>query len=364
MEERILLGALAIALGVVAGTLLFAPFVALSHRRRGGLGKGRLALWAGALVSFVAIWAYTVLPLPDPAAVSCAGANLRPFAFAAGIRDESLLPAGAITDPAVLHVLLDVLMFVPLGFFVRVLGGRGIVVAALAGLGVSAVVELTQLTGVWGLAPCAYRVVDVDDLLANTLGAVIGSVLALAVPRRHRGSGRLDDADRPRRVTGARRVLAMTCDVVGAWLTSLAVGVFFQLGLLALGAEREVRDGGAAGVVAAAAPIVLWLVFVLVTGRTVGDVAIRLRYEGGGLPIPLARFLRYAGGIGTFLVLFALPGAWDFAGWIFTLVSVIVVFATRDHRGLPGILSAQRLVDEREPPDPDGLVPRISMRWR
>ncbi len=69
-----------------------------------------------------------------------------------------------------LQVALNVLLFLPLGFFLRVLGGRGILIAGLAGLVVSGIIETTQLTGVWGIFPCAYRVFDVDDLIANTSG--------------------------------------------------------------------------------------------------------------------------------------------------------------------------------------------------
>jgi glycopeptide antibiotics resistance protein len=39
-------------------------------------------------------------------------------------------------------------------------------------------VELTQLTGIWGLYPCPYRQFDVDDLILNTTGVVIGFALA------------------------------------------------------------------------------------------------------------------------------------------------------------------------------------------
>ena len=88
-----------------------------------------------------------------------------------------------------------------------------------------------------------------------------------------------------------------------------------------------------------------------------------LRFEGVRLPAVLARFLRYVGGIGAYLVLFALPGAWDYVGWIFTLVSVILVFATPDRGGLPGLVSAQRLVDAREPFDPEGPAPRRIASW-
>jgi glycopeptide antibiotics resistance protein len=349
VQEQLSLGALAVTLGVVAGVLLFVPFVAVSYRRRGGFGFGRFVLWGAALVYLMAIWTYTLLPLPDPDSIRCAGVNLDPFAFVDEIRAAiSRRGRSALADPAVLQLLLNVLLFLPLGFFLRVLGGRGILAAVLVGLGLSAFIETTQLTGVWGLYPCAYRVFDVDDLLTNTAGALLGSVAALAVPRRLWGAPRFVDAEDPRPVTRGRRFLAMLCDLVGAWLTEIAVSVVIQLGLLTVGASEAVRDGAAADAIGTAAPILIWLIVVLATGRTVGDLAVQLTYTGGPVFVPLARFLRFAGGIGGYLVLLALPGAWGLVAGAFTLASIVLVLTTPDRRGLPGILSGQRLVDARE----------------
>ena len=354
MREQVILGGLAVTAGVALAVLLFVPFVALSYRRRGGFGAGRFVVWGAALVYLMAIWTYTILPLPDPEVIRCAGVNLDLWAFTADIRDAvSRRGRNALTDPAVLQVLLNVLLFVPLGFFVRVLGGRGIPTAVIAGFAVSALVETTQLTGVWGLYPCAYRVFDVDDLLANTGGALLGSLLALLVPRRHWRTPRHPDAEAPRPVTRARRYLAMLCDVLGAWLTDLAVVVVFQLALWALGAHAALRDGSAASVVGSAAPVLVWFVVVMATGRTVGDFAVQLRFTGGPLPPGLARFLRFAGGIGGYLVLLALPGAWGLVAGVFAVASVTLVLATPDRRGLPGLVSGQRLVDAREGEDPN-----------
>lgn len=50
-----LLGFIAIAVGVAFGILLFVPFVAVSYRRRGRLGFGRTLLWLAALIYFWAI---------------------------------------------------------------------------------------------------------------------------------------------------------------------------------------------------------------------------------------------------------------------------------------------------------------------
>lgn len=41
-------------------------------------------------------------------------------------------------------------------------------------LGLSLVFELTQLSGLFGLYPRPYRLADVDDLMTNTLGGMVG----------------------------------------------------------------------------------------------------------------------------------------------------------------------------------------------
>ncbi len=106
-----------------------------------------------------------------------------------------------------LQVLLNVLLFMPLGFFLRVLGGRGIVTAVVAGLGISLFVETTQLTGVWGVYPCAYRLFDVDDLVTNTLGAVLGSAIAAVIVPRRIWNATVENASAPhgRRLVDARQ---------------------------------------------------------------------------------------------------------------------------------------------------------------
>lgn len=349
MDEQLILGVLAITLGVVVGVLLFVPFVALSYRRRGGFGLGRFMLWGAAFGSFLAIWICALLPLPDPGTIVCASANVEVTVIADHVRTAVMRRRGgaAATDPA-LQLLLSMLLFVPLGFLLRVLGGRGVTTALVAGLLLSGFIEVTQLTGVWGLYPCAYRAFDVGDLLANTLGAVLGSLLALAVPRRRRGSPRMPGAEPPQPVTRGRRLLGMLCDALAAWVLGLTVMVAVQLFLYLLGADAAVRDGTAAALIGSVVPIAVWLVVTLATGGTIGDHTAQLRFAGGELPVPLARFLRFIGGIGGYLVLMALPGAWAYVASVFATVSLALVFLTDRGRGLPGVVSGQRLGDARE----------------
>lgn len=73
--------------------------------------------------------------------------------------------------------VLNVVLFVPLGILAPLLWARFATAGriALLGVGASAVIELTQLV-LW-VSLGNRRTVDVNDLIANTGGAVLGLVL-------------------------------------------------------------------------------------------------------------------------------------------------------------------------------------------
>ncbi|WP_431795953.1 VanZ family protein [Microbacterium enclense] len=340
-------GLLAVLLGGVVAVLAFVPFVALSYRRRGGLSFGRSVLWAGAAVYFWAIWTYTLVPLPDNDDYRCAGRNLRPFEFVDEIRAAVAVSGRYLTDPAVLQVALNVLLFVPLGFFLRVLGGRGILVAGLVGLAISGIIETTQLTGVWGVFPCAYRVFDVDDLITNTAGALLGSLVAFVVPRKHRGAAKSPDAEIPRPVTRGRRVLGILCDVLGIGLLSSGVAVALQAVLILL-FDDPGRTGDLASAVGTGVGAGVWLVVILGTGRSIGDLATRVRYTNGALPTWLARTLRFLTGAGAYSVLSNVAPPWSLLSVVLVVATIVLLFTWKDGRGLTGWIGRRRLVDDRE----------------
>jgi len=72
------------------------------------------------------------------------------------------------------NVVGNVAMFVPLGWLVAlVVRRRRIAAAALAGFGLSTLIEVVQgFTG---------RISDIDDLLLNGVGAVLGAIIAVLI---------------------------------------------------------------------------------------------------------------------------------------------------------------------------------------
>ena len=352
MSNQTTLAVLAIFIGLTLGALLFLPFVAVSYRRRGQVTLGRTVLWVAAVVYFQAIWIYTLAPLPDPADIQCVGAILDPMATVRDVEHAFQSPGSPLRKPELLQVVLNVLLFMPFGFFVRVLGNRGVVISLLTGFGISLLVELTQLTGVWGLYPCAYRFFDVGDLMTNTTGAVLGSVVGLIVPARYRGLEVSLDPDTPRPVTRGRRALAMLCDWFGFTLLSGALAVMMQLGLHYLASERQdLLNSGFSGTVSTLVAGSVWLALILATGRSVGDLAVQVRYTGSTMPQVAARLLRWLGGIAGITVIGLAGTVGPVVSSLLFVTACVSFFFTRNGRGLPGVLSGQELQDAREPRD-------------
>jgi hypothetical protein len=259
----------------------------------------------------------------------------------ADVRGAIARSGDTLTDPAVLQLALNVLLFLPLGVFVRVLAGRGLLVAAALGLGLSALVEFTQLTGVWGLYSCAYRVFDVDDLLTNTSGAVIGSLLSLVLPHRRTRRPVASDGSRAlTTVTRGRRAIGAVSDALAFGIASFVIGTLVQVFLqYAVGDRDAVLDGEIASYASSVGTPAVWLVLVLASDRSVGDVAVQIRFVGGRVPLAFARSVRWIGGISGYGLLGALPVPFSLASFAFAVLSAVLVLSTSSGRGLPGLLS-------------------------
>ncbi|WP_166828432.1 VanZ family protein [Brevibacterium limosum] len=336
----------AVLVGCGIAVLAFVPFVAISYRRRGGLSFWRTLVWLAAAIYAMALWTYTLLPVPPADEITCAAVQLRPFQF---IADILSFDTGSVrtlmTNPAVLQVALNIILFVPLGWFVRQLAGRGIVVATMTGLAASALIEITQITGIWGLYSCAYRVFDVDDLMMNTLGAVLGSLASLLLLRRREG---LQEVDAPRPLTVTRRLTGILCDLLiwglFGWTVALAVGVIAAV--LDDGTISE--PGQIVTFIGFALPFAAQLLSVLGRGVTLGERLVLIAAVQVRRPAGLSRILRFLFGIGGYMLLtqwtFPLSGLLLF---LLVAVSAVMVFTTRRHRGLACVVSGTEIDDIR-----------------
>lgn len=328
-------GVIAIVVGFAALAVVFVPIVALSYRRRGGFSSARMFGWIALLFYVMGLWAYTLLPLPDSGDYTCSGAVLDPFAEIADIVRLQAEDGGSLLrNPAFQQFALNIVLFLPLGFFVRALFDRGIVVAAITGALVSLSIELTQLTGVWGVFPCAYRLFDTGDLMTNTIGAVLGSLAALALIRRRRVSDEQPDAATGA-VSAGRRLLAMTADLIVLGVGSVALSVLANAALLVLlGREAVLAASNPVSLVATLLVIAAQAVSVLAGGVTLGERAVLIGATETRRPLVLWRLVRFAAGIGGFGLLQLLPEPWSLLANVLAIASLVVAFTSRGHRGL------------------------------
>lgn len=139
-----------------------------------------------AVLFFVAL---TQFPLPDRAGLASlcpmylATPEWTPFAFAFELLRRAevvgVVPAlvgGRLALATAMNLLVPGLIGAALARH-RIRARTAVAFGLVLSLGV----ELTQLTAVWGLYPCAYRQFDINDLLLNTLGTALGFWVARRV---------------------------------------------------------------------------------------------------------------------------------------------------------------------------------------
>ncbi|MFF3063824.1 VanZ family protein [Oerskovia sp. NPDC057915] len=369
--------------GVIGGVVVFVmfllPVVVWQYRRYGRLSGLRLLGSAAVAVYGVALVAYTLLPLPSgDLAQWCtqhgfSGPQLNPFQFVEDIRRDTagLSAAATLRSPAVLQTVFNVVLFVPWGVLVRRFFGWRLPLTVASAFAASLLIETTQGTGIFGLIPCSYRLADVDDLLTNTLGGLVGALIAPVVLRwMPRSTDLAAQRGVPRRVTVWRRWLGMLLDAALVSAVGFVLVLSYRVVLVAVGREVPLGQGPVEVLLGTVVPVVLVL-FVppfLGSGASWGQRAMWLEPrwapdtaegpigpDGLGRGTTARRAVRglSTGGLwGLCLILADLPAGLlpDVAaplGGLVAFVAVVSVLFTRDRRGLSGVVSGARVVDAR-----------------
>ncbi|WP_205472631.1 VanZ family protein [Nocardioides sp. SYSU D00038] len=347
MSDQATNALIAIALGSVLAVVLLVPVAAVQYRLDGRLGPTDLAVLLTAAIYALALWTYTLLPVPPAGDYACQGAQLDPLGSLRLVRGPGEAGWGSVLrQPAFLQIALNVLLFVPLGWFVRVVLKRGVVVATVLGLAASLLIEVTQRTGVWGLYDCPYRLFDVDDLLVNTVGAAVGSLLSALVVRRRRGEA----PPLPTSITLGRRLVGFVSDVLFvAMLGATCALAYRAVHLYVLDRPLGRLDLGLQGALQWGVPFAVEALMVLVAGRTVGEAVISVRpvARRPALALP-GRAVKLGTGIAPLFLLgvsgevvprpvaLALLPA-------YAALTLLVAWRSTEHRGLSHVLAGMDL---------------------
>jgi glycopeptide antibiotics resistance protein len=348
--------------GVVAFSLIFFPVVALQYRRFGRFTALRLLGAAAVSIYLTTLAAYTLLPLPSSQGRECEPQiQLVPFHFLSDIATDTAGDGvlATLASPAMLQVVFNVLLFMPLGIIARGFYSRGLASTVLIGVAASVFIEATQYTAIWGLYRCSYRLADVDDVLTNTLGMLLGGLLApLVLSWMPRERALRATRGTPRPVTARRRWLGMAIDLALLHIIGGALDIAYRIVLLATVGDGPDRPDAVDAALGALVPALL--VFIVPaarrTGASLGQTAVWLVPQWPR-PVSAARRMLRAASVGglygalLFVSRLDLPVAAPVAGGIAALLLVAAAVAvplTREAAGLSGLLTGAVMRDERE----------------
>lgn len=163
------------------------PFVILQYKKSRIINVIRCANFY--LMIFFTLCAYfmTMLPFPDVADVAkmdgpCV--QLIPFYCIYDFIENSGLVISdwttvipAVKSGILLGIVFNILMLMPSGFFLKRLYKLKTYELFIIGFLISLIFEFTQLSSLFGIYPRPYRIFDVDDLIQNTAGFMIGAYL-------------------------------------------------------------------------------------------------------------------------------------------------------------------------------------------
>lgn len=273
--------------------VLTIPYMIREYRKFGSIPILRTLIIYSFIFYLMCAYFMTILPLPsieEAAASTQPIAELRPFHSVWLILHESPFVANdpatylpTLLSSAFLMVFFNILLVLPFGVYLRYYFRRTWRQTVLLSFLLSLSFELIQLSALFGIYPRPYRLFEVDDLIWNTFGGLLGywltPVFTFFLPERKR----LDAIayQRGEQVSFIRRILALTADCL---LFVLSVRGSGKLLVSLRMAESRLKTGFAL--------LLFWyfLLFLLVPlwtkGYTIGKamVKIRLANETGGAP--------------------------------------------------------------------------------
>ncbi|WP_342553425.1 VanZ family protein [Paenibacillus sp. FSL R7-0652] len=287
---------------VSASMFLLVPWLIYGYRKDGFFSWSRFAVSFSFIFFLLAAYCLVILPVPTTRN-NCTGPaahafyNLSPFMFVKDIMRETPViwsqPStwiNMLKGRAFLQVMFNVLLLMPLGVYIRYFWQKRAFWkhALVAGFGLSLFFEITQLTGLYGYYSCPYRLFDVDDLMLNTSGAVIGffaAPLLLALfPSRASIQAKSEQIVEQNHVYPVPQLLALLIDGIVVVLIANFISIFTL--------SNDIQD-----VINTSTAMVIVLLFVpwVRSGVTPGSFVLRFRYvdRQSGMPKPRALFKRF-----------------------------------------------------------------------
>lgn len=274
----------------VLAFILTLPFAIYQYCKFGGLNFLRNVVLYTFIFYLLCAFLLILLPLPDPddvAKMTGSAVQLTPFKFIHDFLRHTVLvwndPStylSALTQAVVLQPVFNVLLVIPFGIYLRYYFRYPFWKTTLFSFLLSLFFEITQLTGIYGIYPHAYRLFDVDDLMLNTLGGIVGFAIAPLFTSLLPSRTKMDEMTyiQGKQVSYLRRLIAFLVDwflleVITAILGTIHVLPFKDLE----------TNGGARFTQLWWLVLIVFLYFMLLPrftkGRTFGKMLVQIRIK-------------------------------------------------------------------------------------
>ena len=200
------------------------PFLIYQYRKYGSIPFLRSVIFYSFILYLLCAYFLVILPLPtidEVKNLTTETTQLVPFDFIRQLSNTNSFQWNelssyltVIKSPAFYIAAFNILLTLPFGVYLRYYFECKWYKIILYGFLLSLFFELTQLTGLYGIYPRPYRLFDVDDLILNTTGALLGCLLTPLISKILPSRKELDEHSfrRGKKVTLFRRALSYCID--------------------------------------------------------------------------------------------------------------------------------------------------------
>lgn len=215
------------------------PFILHQYHKYGSIHKLRVLIVYSFILYMMTVYFLVILPLPKISEVVNPISDmiqLQPFAFIQDfLKETSLIITNpntylkAVREPCFYTVIFNIFMTMPFGMYLRYYFKCSLKKVIIYSFLLSLFFELTQLTGLYFIYPSPYRLFDVDDLLMNTIGGILGYLIMGCFRRVLPTRDKIDEDSRKEgeKVSGLRRITVFCLDsIIYLLMLSICLSIF------------------------------------------------------------------------------------------------------------------------------------------
>lgn len=276
----------AILLFPLLAALITIPYIIVQYRRYGAVTPLRVLIVYSFIFYLLCAYFMVILPLPPMEEVAKYTTPTMQLVPLQCLKEFSLTTSlvwnnpstylAALNEPSLFLIMFNILLTVPFGVYLRYYFSCSWKKTLLLSFLLTLSFESIQLSALFGIYPRPYRLFDVDDLINNTLGGMLGYALAPTLAHFLPTREKLDriSLTKGRQVTWLRRMSAFFIDLfIIALLTVITLFILVISNTMSI----DSLSTNALYVYAFYAVLCIMVLSIITHGKTLGKAIVNIR---------------------------------------------------------------------------------------